>query len=290
MTSLVAATCRGIASVPEERSFCFFTQDQEKAMTHFFSPSFRDKKITNWNALSSEDPIWKKCLSYIASDYKIYLRFDSSSSGIAQKALDILTQLKQEKNLKRFFCEHVLTRPIQIQDRVYRFIGRMRLNTDGQYFCLVPSNISCIVEFNALTPLSLFYTPQMESAQYYAQSLLMKRQLEYIREFDLLLDGTLEEEVASLTNEPHCEKVFSALCESSILLPDSIDSIRRSIAATIRGTFTEKAKELNSSVQRKRWILGTTLVATFAIGVIAWAKPYPLNQWIDSLARRITSS
>lgn len=290
MASLVAATYRGIASVLEERSFCFFTLDQEKAMTHFFSPNFRVEKITDWNALSDEDPIWKKCLSLIVSDYRIHLDFHSTSRSMAQKAIAILTQLKQEKNLKRFFCEHVLTRPVQIQDRIYQFIGRMRLNTDGQYFCLVPSNMSCMVEFNALTPFSLFYTPQMESAQYYAQSLLMKRQLEYIKEFDLLLDATLEEEGAGLTNQPQREKIFSALCEFSILLPDSIDNVRKSIAATIRSTFTEKAIELNGSVQRKRWILSATLVATLAIGVIAWAKPYPLNQWIDSFARRITRS
>jgi hypothetical protein len=220
----------------------------------------------------------------------MHLNVQSSSHSIAEKALVILTQLKQVKNLKRFFCEHVLTRPVQIQDRVYHFIGRMRLNTDGQYFCLVPSNTSFMVECNALTSFSLFYTPQMEATEYSAQSLLMKRQLEYLGEFDLLLETALEDESAGSASEPQREKIFNALCEFSILLPDNIDSVRRSIATTIRSAFTEKAKELNSSVQRKRWILGTTLVATFAIGVLAWAKPYPLNQWIDSLARRITRS
>lgn len=234
-----------------------FTPDQEKAMNQFFSFYIKTKKMkgNNFNTEPNYSSIWKKFVLDIISGYNMYLQLKALPS--TKKVITFLKQLKHEEDLKRFFCAHVLTSSTQIEARLHQFIERM--NGEGHYLCLVPSNTSCLVEFHALTPSSLFNKPSSQ--------------------VDLLLDGTLSDVLIQ-------KKVCHPSYNFSILLPGDKEAFDH-IATSVHSAFTKRVANLN---RKKKWIVQTTVIASVAIGILVYLRPHPVNQWIDALAKRFTRS
>ncbi len=254
-----------------------FTRSQQMAMSQFFERRL-EKSVECWNPISSEDPIWERCISILITHYKRSISCGSTTMGIASIAMEVLNQQKEKGNLKQFFREHVLTSPGTIQKNIYAFINKINLNQDAQYTCLIPSNPHCIVNCKLLTENLNYSFVKSPSDTYATKSQILKGRLQCINEIDLLLNYTFEEKTVLFKQTPlrkvSIRENFSAECDCSIILPLNRKSLKNSIKSSVKKAFSAKVIELYAPIKRKQLIVHTAFTAAIALTVILFVKRY----------------
>ena len=98
-------------TMPHSSSPTLFSQKQKEAMTRFFGDLSNGQ---DWDAIPSYSPIWKGCVGFLIKEYSTFVSLNSTNSSKIAAALEILSRLenlKEQDNIKQFFCTHVLTDP-----------------------------------------------------------------------------------------------------------------------------------------------------------------------------------
>ncbi len=256
-----------------------FTFDQEKAMQYFFKGG-SDCQVGKWNNIQATDQIWERCMESLIDDYarlagferrsthKRYTHF-TSTKYVVDRCLEVLYRQKQKGDFKRFFCEHVLTNPAQIKNRLARFIARMDLNEDAQYTCLVASSYThSIVDCSLIVEKILHPSPTFQNDDYASKSAYLKHKVKRTVELDIVLDKNTIYDSPRYCHLPEriciIDRTFNAECESII----AVQGLRDAIQASMKKAFSEKVGQIRSTERRKELVGGlAVLTAIVAIGL-----------------------
>lgn len=245
----------------------YLTSAQESAMSAFFERRLA-RTVNNWNIIPATHSLWERCISILIEEYQERISLPSSAGYIAKKAAEVLTREKNKRDVKRFFCEHLITSRMQMKIELISLIRRMDLNQYARYMCLIPSDPDCIVDCSF---------KMQETAQ--APSIPFEQVTE---EISLLLDDTSSHEGNPSVNQIPQKTYISrphlhVECETSIVLPSRFGYMEKSILKAKKVTLLKKMDKIalekeRQDLERTAAILTTVVVGALVLGYVVLLK------------------
>lgn len=261
-----------------------FNADQEREMSRFFNKRLQ-MDIKDWNSIPPESPLWERCLSVMTVDYDRAGVFKPSQVYINEKSSSVLKREENNKFLKQFFCEHVITDMEVVKARVYSFINGLKTNQDANYTCVVPSNLACIISYNALiTNLKYPIKKGGETFNYSMLSNKLKGRAEQIFVTDILLNEAVEQE----KDVPLPDKFrgggggkaggyfylqYDLAYKEAVSLPRSYSGLNHELWTQVSQRLWLRGGELALPSERRQ-LRNMLVVSVAVIGCLAWGLLY----------------